>query len=92
MSMAPAEFEADIWERVICPRGAMSRQAARRILELSISNEDRSRVASLAQRNRRGALSDDELAELDHFSRVATLLSILKVRARRVLKPGKRAS
>jgi hypothetical protein len=37
----------------------------------------------LAARNRRGELPDDEV---DHFCRVGTLLSILKIQARRVLK------
>jgi hypothetical protein len=86
MPTASIVSEADIWERIIHPRGPMSKGAAHRILDLSFSDEDRARMRDLAERNRRGALSDDEEAELDHFCRVGTLLSILKVRARRVLK------
>jgi hypothetical protein len=78
--------EADIWERIIHPRGPMSKGAARRILDLAFTEEDRARMHDLAERNRRGVLSDEEEAEFDHFCRVGTLLSILKVRARRVLK------
>jgi hypothetical protein len=70
----------------------MSRQAARRILQLEFTNEDRARVRSLTERNQHGRLSDDEQTELDEFCRVATLLSLLKVRARRILKSSKRAS
>ncbi len=86
MPAASIVSEADIWERIIRPRGPMSKGAARRILDLAFSDEDRSRMHDLAERNRRGAISEDEEAELDHFCRVGTLLSILKVRARRVLK------
>jgi hypothetical protein len=84
--------EADIWERIIHPDGPMSKEAARRILDLAFTDEDRARMHDLAERNRRGELSDDEEAELDHFCRVGTLLSILKLRARRVLKSRTRDS
>ena len=86
MPTASIVSEADIWERIIHPHGPISKGAAHRILDLSFSDEDRARMRDLAERNRRGALSDDEEAELDHFCRVGTFLSILKVRARRVLK------
>jgi hypothetical protein len=82
--------EADIWERIIHPGGRMSKDAARRIQDLGFADEDRARMHELAERNRRGELSDDEEAELDHFSRVGTLLTILKLRARRVLNSRKR--
>ena len=82
--------EADIWERIIHPEGTMSKQAARRILGLEFTEKDRVHMHDLAERNRSGQLSDDEEAELDHLCRVGTLLSILKVRARRVLKPRHR--
>jgi hypothetical protein len=85
MSVASTPSEADIWERIIHPRGPMSKQAARRMLDLGFTDEDRARMHDLAARNRRGELSDDDEAELDHFCRVGTLLSILKTRARRVL-------
>jgi hypothetical protein len=90
MPAASIVSEADMWERIIHPRGPMSKGAAHRILDLALSEEDRARMRDLAERNRRGALSDDEEAELDHFCRVGNLLSILKVRARLVLKSRRR--
>lgn len=84
--MSVTSSEADIWERIIDPRGPMSRDAARRILTLALTEEDRMRASELAELNRQGKLSDDEEADLDNLCRVGTLLSILKVRARRVLK------
>lgn len=92
VSVSPSDSEADIWERIIYPRGAMSKEAAQRILELAFTDEDRARMHSLAERNRRGEISDDDEAKLDHFWRVGTLLSILKVRARRILRSRTRAS
>jgi len=83
---ASTDAEAEIWERIIHPRGPMSKETARRIVDLSFTDEDRARMHDLAAHNRRGELSDEEEAELDHFCRVGTLLSILKVRARRILK------
>jgi hypothetical protein len=94
-SVVPAAFtdsEAEIWERIIHPRGDMSRETAGRILELEFTDEDRARMHTLAERNRRGELSDEEADELDHYCRVGTLLSVLKARARRVLKSRKSAS
>ena len=92
MPVAANVSEADIWERIIHPRGPMSKDAARRIQELAFTDEDRERMRELAERNRLGTISDDEEAELDHFLRVGSLLTILKVRARRVLKSPSRKS
>ena len=86
MSVSSTPSEADIWERIIHPRGPMSKETARRVLDLEFTEEDRATMHDLAQRNQRGELSEEEEAELDHFCRVGTLLSILKVRARQVLK------
>jgi hypothetical protein len=47
------DSELEIWERIIRPRGPMSKRTARRILEL---DEDRVRMLELAERNRRGDL------------------------------------
>jgi hypothetical protein len=86
MSTGIAPPEAEIWERIVHPRGPMSKAAARRIQNLKFPAQDRERMHDLAQRNQRGELSDEEEYELDHYCRVGTLLSILKVRARRLLK------
>ena len=64
----------------------MSKEAARRVLELAFTDQDRTRMHDLAERNRRGLLSDDAAAELDNYIRVGTLLTTLKLRARRILK------
>ncbi len=83
--MAVALSEVDIWERIIRPRGRMSKATARHVQRLAFTDEERSRMHELAARNRRGELSDEEEAELDHYLRVGSLLTTLKLRARRVL-------
>ena len=86
MATVSTQSEAAIWERIIHPQGGMTKDAATKILELGLSEGDRDRMHLLAEKNRRGELSEEEEAEIDHLNRVGTLLSILKVRARRVLK------
>jgi tetratricopeptide (TPR) repeat protein len=82
----PAEFsEADIWEQIIHPHGDMSRETARRILQLDFTAEDRQRMHELAEKNRSGQLTEDEEEMLDDYCRVGTLLSTLKLRSRRRL-------
>jgi len=84
--------EAEIWERIIHPRGRMTKGAARRIQGLTFTEQEIARVRELAERNRQGRLSDDEDAELDHYLRVGTPLTVLKLRARRVLRETGRTS
>jgi hypothetical protein len=81
--------EAAIWERVIHPRGKMSKQTARAILDLSFSTEDQERMRALAAKNKEGSLTNGEELELDHFCRVGRTLTILKSRARKLLKNGR---
>ena len=81
-----ATTEAAIWERVIHPRGKMSRQTARAILDLSFPAQDQQRMRELAARNKQSRLTVEEEAELDHFCRVGRTLTILKSRARKLLK------
>lgn len=84
--------EVAIWERIIRPSGPMSRDTARQILAFEFSDEERQRMHELAERNRSGTLEQGEEEELDHFCRVGTTLSLLKSRARQVLKSRRRAT
>jgi hypothetical protein len=89
---APINSEADIWERIIHPDGEMTKETARRILQMDFSEEERKQLHELAEKNRRGKLTDDEEQLLDHYCRVGTLLSVLKLRSQRTLKSKKRGS
>jgi hypothetical protein len=86
MSPKTSPTEAEIWERIIRPQGPMTKSAARRIAKIEFGESDIARMRELAEKNRRGALSDEEADELDHFCRVGTVLSILKLRSVEVLK------
>ena len=59
---------------------------ARYLLTVGLSQRDRDRMHDLAVRNQEDALSDDERQELIAYARTGTVLSILKSKARRVLK------
>lgn len=84
--------EVAIWERIIHPTGSMSRETAQRIVELKVTDNERQRMHELAARNRAGTLASSEDEELGNFCRVGTTLSLLKSRARQVLKSRRRVS
>lgn len=86
MTTASGSAEADLWERVIHPQGVMSASEARRILELSLADEEKERAILLSEKNQRGDLTEDEECELDGLCRVGALLTALKARARRILR------
>jgi hypothetical protein len=65
---------------------ALSVAAARGILTLGFSTADKDRMHALAAKARAGALTADEHAEVEAYSRVGSLLGILKSKARRALK------
>ena len=72
--------------------GQLPDDFARYIMTHEISERDRARMHDLAVRNQDDALTPAEKAELVGFAKAASLLSILKARARRTLgiKPTKR--
>lgn len=55
------------------------------ILAYHPSEALQSRLSDLLERNRNGILSKEENAELDEFSRMNHLMSMLKIRARKRL-------
>lgn len=84
--------EAAIWERVIHPEGKMTVAAARQIVQLKFSEDERARMHELAEKNQAGKLTPEEASELDNYCRVGTMLSVLQSRARQILKPRRRVS
>ncbi len=63
-----------------------SAATAKGILTLGFSPADKERMHSLVARARDGTLTADEQAEVEAYSRVGSLLGILKSKARRALK------
>ncbi len=64
----------------------LSPEAARSLLKLTFSEDDRKRVSRLLARNQDGRLTADERAELDEYLRADAFLSSLKSKARLLLK------
>jgi hypothetical protein len=66
--------------------GKLPPNMARYILNRGFSETDKARMHELAVRNQDDALSSEERKELFAYAKAGTLLSILKSRARRVLR------
>lgn len=64
----------------------LSPEAARSVLKLSFSEDDRERVSGLLTKNQEGRLTADERAELENYLRADASLSVFKSKARLSLK------
>jgi hypothetical protein len=75
-----------ILTRLMVPEeSALSREEAKKILSLGFSTTDKDRMNALAAKARAGSLTSAEEAEVEAYSRVSSLLGILKSKARRAL-------
>src|SRR4051812_39094910 len=80
------ENEVTILARILGNEdGQLPADLARYIVDLQISERDKVRMHDLAVRNQEDGLSPAEKEEMHAFGKAATLLSILKSRARRSL-------
>jgi hypothetical protein len=79
--------EAAIIARLGIPdRPSLSPEAAEALLAVGFSEADKDRMNVLAAKARAGTLTPDESAEAEAYSRVGSLLGILKSKARQSLK------
>ena len=75
--------EGAIWNRVLDPDGpSFSRAAAQAILDLEFPQQDRDRMHELAAKARAGTLTAEEQQEVESYSRVGSILGIMKSKAR----------
>ncbi len=85
--------EADILARVIQPgRGDLPPAAAKALLKLGFTEQDRERMHELAVKNQDDGLTEAERRELDSYRRVGRLLDLLAARARRALAKSGRSA
>jgi hypothetical protein len=88
--MHPTELpyhEAAILTRIAGPdEPAFSVATAKGILTLGFSPIDKNRMHELAAKARQGKLTAADQAEVEAYSRIGSLLGILKSKARRALK------
>lgn len=81
--------ESEILSRVIAPQnGNLTGQVAEALLGLQFPKDDTSRMNELAEKNRRGEITESELDEMERYSRVGNLINLLQSKARRSLKNG----
>ena len=78
--------ETAILGRVIRPEAAgWSQEAARAILALGFSDEDRATMSALLDKAGDGGLSERERESLEHYRQVGRLLELMKLRAKKSL-------
>ena len=81
-----SENEVTILARILGnENGQLPSDLARYIVDLQISERDKARMHDLAVRNQDDDLTPAEKEEMFAFGKAATLLSILKSKARRTL-------
>ncbi len=81
-----SENEVTILARILGNKnGQLPRDIARYVVDLNISERDKARMHDLAVRNQDDDLTPAEKEEMFAFGKAATLLSILKSKARRTL-------
>ncbi len=81
-----SETEVAIWSRLLQPDSStLSPEAARAILMLDFTEEDRARLHELATRGQSGSLSAAEEDDLETYCRVGRLLDLMRSKARRSL-------
>ncbi len=88
---AARDIESAIWGRLIGPeKPKLSPETARSILELEFSEKDKARMHELAAKARAGTLSVEECEEVETYSRVGSILGIMKSKARMTLKKAEK--
>ena len=84
---ANVDFEPAIWARLIqAPKTLISPDAARYLMSIDFSEADHARMQELMDKSNEGALTYDELAELDGYVNIANVLSVMHSHARVALK------
>ena len=87
--MATANTQTGILSRVLdAQNGNLSPEAAESILELTLPEADKKRLAELSELARDGSLDDATESELNDYRRVGRLLELWKSKARKSLKTG----
>lgn len=85
-TIASGTNQAEIFRRVLEHQsGAMTPEVAQFFLQLELPDEDRVRLADLAEKARQGALSPVDQADLDEFRRLGRLVELMKLKARKAI-------
>ena len=88
-TIAAQNTQVSILGRAIDPNTwRLSPEAARSILAIELSGQDRDRMDALAAKARAGTLSADEELEIENYRQVGCLVEVMKSKARLFLKQG----
>jgi hypothetical protein len=83
----PRSHVSEILSRIVGPEeGNLSPEAARGILQLKLGEVDRQRAHELAVKGQSGALTAEEMDEMEAYRRVGRLVDLLQAKAQRSLK------
>jgi hypothetical protein len=92
-SSEPSNHDGAIWGRLIVShKAALVPEVARSILELEFPPEDIARMHELSSKAKQGPLTPEEQDEVESYSRVGSILGIMKSQARVVLKKAGKAN
>ena len=80
------KIEVEVWLRILHPDRELPRRVARAILGFSFPADDVARMRELSGKARAGTLTPSEDLEMEGLERVGAMLSVLKSKARQVLK------
>ena len=79
--------DAAIMQRLVDPhRCGWTEQAARAVLQLSLSGEDRMRASELADKANEGSLTETQQSELESYLRVGAFVDLMQSKARLFLR------
>lgn len=88
--MAVAFDSTTLFRRVIEPdRGGLPIELARYVMALDFKPDDHARYEALSAKLQEGTLGPEEVAELEGFLHVDSLLAILRLKAERSLADGR---
>jgi hypothetical protein len=84
MATAPTEItESEILAQVVAPdQPTLPEASAKSILSLRFNQQAIDRMNELAEKNRRGALSEGEREVLERYQRVGNFLNLMQAKAR----------
>jgi hypothetical protein len=92
-SSEPRNHDGAIWRRLLgAHKATLVPEVARSILELAFPPEDIARMHELSSKAKQGPLTPEEQDEVESYSRVGSILGIMKSKARVALKKAGQAN
>ncbi len=84
-SISSPTNQVEIFARSLGAREPLPADVARFFFQIDLADSDRSRLAELAEKASQGALTADELQDLDEYRRLGRLMELMKLKAKNAL-------